>query len=86
MNAHDLTIARSCFFKPCHLASIRLFLTSTATATLVIAFRNINCSTLSFGSTHDVASHLQRIRKYAGQIISQLQIMSNIAIHFISLN
>ena len=89
MNAHDPTIARTCYLKPRHLASIRLLLTSTATATLVIAFiltRNMNCNTLSFCSTHDETSHLQRIRKYAAQIISRLQITANIAIHLILLH
>ena len=89
MNAHDPTIARTCYLNPRHLASIRLLLTSTATATLVIAFiltRNINCNTLSFGFTHDVTSHLQRIRKYAAQIISRLQITANITTRLKSLH
>ena len=38
MNAHVSTIARTCYFELCCLASIRRFLTSTATATLVSAF------------------------------------------------
>ena len=55
------------YFSPC-LASIRRFLTSTATATLVSAFvlsRIDYCNSLLFGSTHDVTSHLQRIQNYA---------------------
>ena len=38
MNAHISNIARTCYFELCRLASIRRFLTSTATATLVSAF------------------------------------------------
>ena len=38
MNAHVSNIARTCYFELRHLASIRRFLTSTATATLVSAF------------------------------------------------
>ena len=38
MNAHVSNIARTCNFERCRLASIRRFLTSTATATLVSAF------------------------------------------------
>ena len=38
MNAHVSNIARTCYFEQRRLASIRRFLTSTATATLVSAF------------------------------------------------
>ena len=38
MNAHVSNIARTCYFELRRLASIRRFLTSTATATLVSAF------------------------------------------------
>ena len=38
MNAHVFNIARTCYFELRRLASIRTFLTSTATATLVSAF------------------------------------------------
>ena len=68
MNAHVSNIARTCYFELRRLASIRKFLTSTATATLVSAFvlsRIDYCSSLLFGSTHDVTSHLQRIQNYA---------------------
>ena len=41
MNAHVSNIARACYFELCRLASIRRFLTSTATATLVSAFTQI---------------------------------------------
>ena len=37
MNAHVSNVARTCFFELRRLASIRRFLTSTATATLVSA-------------------------------------------------
>ena len=38
MNTHVSNIARTCYFELRHLASIRKFLTSTATATLESAF------------------------------------------------
>ena len=38
MNAHVSKIARTCYFELRRLPSIRRFLTSTATATLVSAF------------------------------------------------
>ena len=68
MNAHVSNIAWTCYFELCHLASIRRFLTSAATATIVSAFalsRIDYCNSLLFGSTHDVTSHLQRIQNYA---------------------
>ena len=58
------------------LASIRRFLTSTATATLVSAFvlsRIDYSNSLLFGSTHDVTSHLQRIQNYAARVIFAFQ-------------
>ena len=61
MNAHVFNIALTCYFELRRLASIRRFLTSTATATLVSAFvlsRIDYCNSLLFGSTHDVTSHL----------------------------
>ena len=64
MNAHFSNIARTCYFELRRLASIRRFLTSTATASLVSAFvlsRIDYCNSLLFGSTHDVTSHLQRM-------------------------
>ena len=60
MNAHVSNIARTCYFELRRLVYIRRFLTSAATATLVSAFilsRTDNCSSLLFGSTHDVTSH-----------------------------
>ena len=63
MNVHVTNIARTCYFELRRLASIRRFLTSTATATLLSAFvlsRIDYCNSLLFGSTHDVTSHLQR--------------------------
>ena len=75
MNAHVSNIARTCFFELRRLASIRRFLTSTATATLVSAFvlsRIDYCNSLLFGSTHDVTSHFQRIQNYAARVILHL--------------
>ena len=65
MNAHVSNISRTCYFELLRLASIRRFLTSTATATLVSAFvlsKLDYCNSLLFGSTHDVTAHLQRIQ------------------------
>ena len=88
MNAHVSNIARTCYFELRRLASIRRFLTSTATATLVSAFvlsRIDYCSSLLFGSTHDVTSHLQRIQNYAARVILRLPMSSSITIHLKSL-
>ena len=83
-NAHVSNIARTCYFKLRRLASIRRFMTSTATATLVSAFalsRIDYCSSLLFGSTHDVTSHLQLIHNYAARVILCLPKSSNITTH-----
>ena len=84
MNAHVSNIARTCYFELRRLASIRRFLTSIATATLVSAFvlsRIDYCSSLLFGSTHDVTSLLQRIQNYAARGILRLPKSSSINIH-----
>ena len=89
MNAHVSNIARTCYFELRRLASIRRFLTSTATATLVSAFalsRIDYCNSLLFGSTHDVTSHLQRIQNYAARVILCLPRSSSITIHLKSLH
>ena len=89
MNAHVSKIARTCYFELCHLASIRRFLTSTATATLVSAFvlSGIDyCSSLLFDSTHDVTSHLQRIQNYSARVILRLPKSSSITTHLKSLH
>ena len=89
MNAHVSNIARTCYFELRRLASIRRFLTNTATATLVSAFvlsRIDYCNSLLFGSTHDVTSHLQRIQNYAARVILSLPKSSNITIHLRSLH
>ena len=89
MNAHVSIIARTCYFELHRLASIRRFLTSTATATLVSAFvlsRIDYCNSLLFSSTHDVTSHLQRIQNYAARVIFRLPMSSSITIHLKSLH
>ena len=89
MNAHVSNIARTCYFELRRLASIRRFLTSTVTATLVSAFvlsRIDYCNSLLFGFTHDVTSHLQRIQNYAARVILRLPISSSITIHLKSLH
>ena len=83
MKAHVSNIARTCYFELRRLASIRRFLTSTATATLVSAFvlsRIDYCDSLLFGSTHDVTSHLQRIQNYAARVILRLPKSTHITI------
>ena len=89
MNAHVSNIAWTFYFELRRLASIRRFLTSTATATLVSAFvlsRIDYCNSLLFGSTHDVTSHLQRIQNYAARVIFRLPMSSSITIHLKSLH
>ena len=89
MNAHVSNIYRTCYFELRRLASIRRFLTSIATATLVSAFalsRIDYCNSLLFGSTHDVTSHLQRIQNYAARVILRLPKSSSITIHLKSLH
>ena len=89
MNAHVSKIARTCYFDMRRLASIRRFLTSTATATLVSAVvlsRIDCCSSLLFSSTHDVTSHLQRMQNYAARVILRLPKSSCITTHLLSLN
>ena len=89
MNAHVSNIARTCYFELRCLASIRRFLISTATATLVSAFalsRIDYWNSLLFGSTHDVTSHLQRIQNYAARVILRLPMSSSITTHLRSLH
>ena len=84
MNAHVTNIARTCYLKLRRLASIRIFLTSITTATLVSAFvlsRIAYCNSLLFGSTHDVTSNLQRIQNYAARVILCLPMLSSITKH-----
>ena len=89
MNAHVSNIARTCYVELRRLASIRRFLTSSATATLVSAFalsRIDYCSSLLFGSTHDVTSHMQRIQNYAARVILFPPKSSSITTHLRSLH
>ena len=89
MNANVSNIARTCYFELHRLASIRRFLTSTATATLVTDFalsRIDYCNSLLFGSTHVVTSHLQRIQNYAARVILRLPKSSNITTYLKSLH
>ena len=89
MNAHVSNIARTCYFELRRLASIRRFLTSTATATLVSTFvlsRIDYCISLLFSSNHDVTYHLHRIQNYAARVILRLPKSSSITIHLKSLH
>ena len=59
-----ISIALACYFELCGVTSIHGLLTNTATATLVSAFvlsKTDYCSSVLFGSTHDVTSNLQWI-------------------------
>ena len=88
MNAHVTNIARTCYFELSRLASIRRFLTSTATATLVSAFvlsKNDYCDSLLLGSTHEMTSHFLRIQNYAARVILCLPRSSSITTHLKSL-
>ena len=89
MNAHVSNISQTCYFELRRLASIRRFLTSTATATLasaIVLSRIDYCSSLLFGSTHDVTSHLQRMQNYAAGVILRLLKSSSITTHLKSLH
>ena len=89
INAHVSNIARTCYFELRRLASIRRFLTSTATATFVSALvlsRIDYSNSLLFCYTHDVTSHLQRIQNYAARVILRLPKSYNISIHLKSLH
>ena len=89
MNAHVSNIARTCYFELRRLASIRRFLTSTATATLVSAFvlsRIDYCNLLLFGSTHDVTFNLQRMQNHAARVILRLPTSSCITTQLRSLH
>ena len=90
MNAHVSNIAQTCYFELRRFASIRRFLTSTATATRVSAFSLSiidYCSSLLLGYTHDVcSSHLQRILNYAARVILRLPMSSSMTAHLISLH
>ena len=88
----ELELGISCTrgtFSPSSHASIRRFLTSTATDTLVSAFvlsRIDYCNSLLFGSVHDVTSHLQRVQSNAARVILCLPKSSSITIHLRSLH
>ena len=72
MNAHVPSISQTCYFELRRLASIRRFLTSTATTTPASAFvlsRIDYCNSLLVCSTHDVTSHLQRTQINAARVI-----------------
>ena len=89
MNSHVSNTARTCYFELHRLASIRRFLTSAATATLVSAFglsRIDYCKSLLFGSTHDVTSHYRRTQINASRVFLRLPKSSNVATHLRSLN
>ena len=89
MNAHVSNIALTCYIELRRLASIRRFLTSNATATLVSAFvfsRIDYCNSLLFGSTHDVTSNFQRIQNNTARVIQRLPMSSSITIHLKSLH
>ena len=89
MNTHVSKIARTCYLELRRLASIRRFLTSTATAKVVSAFvlsKIDYCNLLLFGSTHDMTSHLQRIQHNAARVILRLPKSTSMNIHLMLLH
>ena len=89
MNAHVSNIARTCYLELRRLATIRGFLTITATATHESAFtlsRIDYWKSLLFGSTYDVTSHLQQIQNYAALVILRFPKSPNITAHLKSLH
>ena len=89
MDEHVFTIARICYLELRRLASIRGFLTNTATAALVSAFlfsRIDHCNSLLFGFTHDGTFNLQRIQNYAARVILRDPKSANITTHLRSLH
>ena len=88
-NAHVSNIARTRYFEMRRLASIRRFLTSTATVTLVSSFVLSGIyyfNSLLFGSTLDVTSHLLQIQNYACRVTMRLSKSSNMSTHLKSLH
>ena len=84
MNSHVSNIAQTCYFEQRRLASIRIFLTSTVTATLVSGFvlsRIDYCNSLLFGTTDDVTSHLHRIHNNAARVPLRLAMSPNMTTH-----
>ena len=84
MNVHVSKFARTCYYELRRLSCIRRLLTCTATATHESAFvSSISdyCSSLLFGFTHDVISHLQRIQNNAARIILRLPMSSSMTTH-----
>ena len=73
MNAHFSTIAGTCYFELCRLASVNKFLTNTATVTLNISAFVLSTidynNPLLFGSTHDVTSCFQRIQNSSSNLV-----------------
>ena len=89
MNTHVSNIARTCYFELHRLASIRRFLTSTATATFISAFVSSRIdyfNSLLFGSTHDMTSHFHQIQNFAARVILRLPKSSSKTIHLQSLH
>ena len=69
-NAYVSHIAQTCYLELRRLASIRRFLTSTATLVSTFVLSIIDyCNSLLFGSTHDVTPHFQRMQNYAAHEI-----------------
>ena len=89
MNEHVSTITRKCYFELHHLASIRSLLTYTATFKPISAFvllRIDNCSSLLFGSFHEVTYHLKRIQNYAARVTLRIPMFASITTHLESLH
>ena len=83
MREYFSTFALTCYVELCCLASIRNFLSSTKTTILVSAFVSLKidyCSSLLFGSTHDVTYNLQEPQDCAARVILRIP-TSNITTH-----
>ena len=88
INEHFSNSDQIYYFDLRRLASIRRFWTFTATDLLVSALvlsRIVYCTSLMFGSTHDVTSHLQWIQNYVARVILHLPKSSNITTYIKSL-
>ena len=82
-------IIRSCNFELRRIASIRRFLSTEATLTLVSAFilsRLDYCNSLLIGSSDDLLDRLQRVQNSAARLILRLPKSSNITQHLVSLH
>ena len=72
MNAHVSSIARTCYFELCHLASIHGFLTSAASATFMLYLYYILI--LCLPKSSDIATHLKSLHWLSVKVRSTYEI------------